>query len=33
MARAVIGGMISSTLITLVFDPTVYGILERQSKG
>jgi HAE1 family hydrophobic/amphiphilic exporter-1 len=30
MARAVIGGLISSTLITLVFVPAVYAIIERQ---
>jgi len=30
MARAVIGGLISSTLITLVFVPTVYSLLERR---
>ncbi|MFP4037480.1 MAG: efflux RND transporter permease subunit, partial [Desulfobacteraceae bacterium] len=29
MARAVIGGLLSSTLITLVFVPTVYSIIER----
>ena len=29
MARAVIGGLLSSTLITLVFVPTVYSIFER----
>lgn len=31
MARAVIGGLLSSTLITLVFVPTVYSIFERGS--
>ncbi len=30
MARAVIGGLLSSTLITLVFVPVVYSILARQ---
>ncbi len=30
MARAVIGGLISSTLITLVFVPTMYSIFERE---
>jgi HAE1 family hydrophobic/amphiphilic exporter-1 len=30
LARVVIGGLISSTLITLVFVPTVYAIFERQ---
>jgi len=30
MARAVIGGLLSSTLITLVFVPTVYSIIERR---
>ena len=29
MARAVIGGLISSTVITLVFVPVVYSLLER----
>jgi HAE1 family hydrophobic/amphiphilic exporter-1 len=29
MARAVIGGLLSSTLITLVFVPTVYSVFER----
>jgi HAE1 family hydrophobic/amphiphilic exporter-1 len=33
MARAVIGGLLSSTLITLVFVPTVYAIFQRQSIG
>jgi len=32
MARAVIGGLFSSTLITLVFVPTVYSIFERRPK-
>ncbi|NIO03538.1 MAG: MMPL family transporter [Proteobacteria bacterium] len=31
MARAVIGGLLSSTLITLVFVPTVYSIFEREA--
>jgi len=30
MARAVIGGLLSSTLITLVFVPTVYSLFERK---
>jgi len=30
MARAVIGGLLSSTLITLVFVPTVYSVFERR---
>ncbi len=30
MARAVIGGLLSSTLITLVFVPTVYSIVQRR---
>jgi HAE1 family hydrophobic/amphiphilic exporter-1 len=30
MARAVIGGLISSTLITLVFVPTMYSLFERR---
>jgi HAE1 family hydrophobic/amphiphilic exporter-1 len=29
MARTVIGGLLSSTLITLVFVPVVYSIFER----
>jgi HAE1 family hydrophobic/amphiphilic exporter-1 len=29
MARAVIGGLMSATLITLVFVPTVYSLFER----
>jgi HAE1 family hydrophobic/amphiphilic exporter-1 len=33
MARAVIGGLVSSTLITLVFVPTVYSLFERRKKG
>jgi len=37
MARTVIGGLLSSTLITLVFVPVVYSLFERlgsnQSKG
>jgi HAE1 family hydrophobic/amphiphilic exporter-1 len=32
IARAVIGGLMSSTLITLVFVPTVYSIFGRSSK-
>ncbi len=31
MARAVIGGLLSSTLITLVFVPVVYSIFERHA--
>lgn len=31
MARAVIGGLVSSTLITLVFVPVVYSIFERHA--
>jgi len=30
LARAIIGGLLSSTLITLVFIPTIYSIFERQ---
>jgi HAE1 family hydrophobic/amphiphilic exporter-1 len=33
LARAVIGGLLSSTLITLVFVPVVYSIFERRSFG
>jgi len=33
MARAVIGGLLSSTLITLVFVPVVYSIFERRAAG
>ena len=33
MARAVIGGLLSSTLITLVFVPVVYSIFERRQAG
>ena len=29
MARAVIGGLLSSTVITLVFVPTVYSLFEK----
>ncbi len=29
MARVVIGGLLSSTLITIVFVPVVYSIFER----
>jgi len=32
MARAVIGGLLSSTLITLVFLPTVYSLFEGRSR-
>ena len=33
MARVVIGGLLSSTIITLVFVPVVYSIFERRSPG
>jgi len=33
MARAVIGGLLSSTLITLVFVPVIYSIFERLRPG
>jgi HAE1 family hydrophobic/amphiphilic exporter-1 len=33
MARAVIGGLLSSTLITLVFVPVVYSLVERLRPG
>ncbi len=33
MARAVIGGLLSSTLITLVFVPTLYSLIERRKRG
>ena len=33
MARAVIGGLLSSTLITLVFVPVIYSVFERRSSG
>lgn len=33
MARAVIGGLLSSTLITLVFVPVVYSVFERLQPG
>ena len=32
MARAVIGGLLSSTLITLVFVPVVYSLFERRNR-
>jgi len=32
MARAIIGGLISSNLITLVLVPTIYAIVERSSE-
>jgi hypothetical protein len=31
MARAIIGGLISSNLITLVVIPTVYALIDRRS--
>jgi HAE1 family hydrophobic/amphiphilic exporter-1 len=31
MARVVIGGLVSSTLITLVFVPVVYSLFERRA--
>ncbi len=33
LARAVIGGLLSSTLITLVFVPVMYSIFERRPAG
>ncbi len=33
MARAVIGGLLSSTLITLVFVPVIYSIFEKGTAG
>ncbi|MDX2044731.1 MAG: efflux RND transporter permease subunit [Acidobacteriota bacterium] len=30
MARVVIGGMLTSTLITLLFVPTIYTIIEER---
>lgn len=33
MARTVIGGLLSSTLITLVFVPVVYSVFERLRPG
>jgi HAE1 family hydrophobic/amphiphilic exporter-1 len=33
LARVVIGGLLASTLITLVFVPTVYTIFEEGWKG
>jgi HAE1 family hydrophobic/amphiphilic exporter-1 len=32
MARAIIGGLLSSTLITLVVIPTVYSLFEHRSE-
>jgi hydrophobic/amphiphilic exporter-1 (mainly G- bacteria), HAE1 family len=32
LARAVIGGLTSSTLITLIFIPVVYSVVERMIK-
>ena len=32
MARAVIGGLLSSTLITLVIIPVVYSVFEQMEK-
>jgi len=31
MARAIIGGLISSNLITLVVIPTVYALIDRRA--
>ena len=31
MARVVIGGLVSSTMITLVFVPVVYSLFERRA--
>ncbi len=33
LARVVVGGLIASTLITLVFVPTLYTIVEEGWKG
>jgi HAE1 family hydrophobic/amphiphilic exporter-1 len=33
MARVVIGGLLSSTFITLIFVPVIYSIFERRSPG
>ena len=33
MARVVIGGLLSSTFITLIFVPVVYSIFERRNPG
>jgi len=33
MARAVIGGLLSSTLITLVFVPVIYSVFEKRTAG
>ncbi len=33
MARVVIGGLLSSTIITLVFIPVVYSLFERRAPG
>jgi len=33
MARVVIGGLVSSTMITLVFVPVVYSLFERRAPG
>jgi len=33
LARAVIGGLLSSSLITLVLIPTVYYLFEKKSEG
>jgi HAE1 family hydrophobic/amphiphilic exporter-1 len=33
LARVVIGGLLSSTLITLVLIPVVYSVFERRLKG
>jgi HAE1 family hydrophobic/amphiphilic exporter-1 len=33
LARVVIGGLVASTLITLVFVPTLYTVFEQGFKG
>jgi HAE1 family hydrophobic/amphiphilic exporter-1 len=33
MARAVIGGLLSSTFITLILVPVVYSLIERGKPG
>jgi HAE1 family hydrophobic/amphiphilic exporter-1 len=32
MARVVIGGMVTSTLITLLFIPTIYTMIEERGE-